>query len=98
MQEQFFWRLSHICESSGRGVTVISVSMVNKASHSIQSQRRTVSHSYRSHLAHFVAVILGTPLWTRNDMKKGSLICRFLMPYSFSFYFKYRRLNLAVPA
>ena len=52
MQEHFFWRLSHISASLGRGVSVISESTVGFA-----------SHSYRSHFGHFVVVMLGTTLY-----------------------------------
>ena len=64
MQEQnFFGRLSHICASSGRGVSVISVSTVGFA-----------SQSYRSQLDRFGVVILGTLIyklaWHRTNYWK----------------------------
>ena len=57
----FFGRLSHITANSGSSVSIISVSAVHLA-----------SHSYRSHLAHFDAVILGIPLYN------GTMQNRFL--------------------
>jgi len=53
-EQKFFERLSHICARLGQGVSVILVSMVSLA-----------SQSYRSHLGHFDAVILGTPYMPR---------------------------------
>ena len=49
---KFFGRLIHICASMSKGVSVISVSRVNRA-----------SYSYRSRLDRFGAVILSTPLY-----------------------------------
>ena len=58
----FFERLSHICANSVRGVSVISVSTLGFA-----------SQSYRSHLGHFVALIL----LMKYDIRHPPIKCNF---------------------